>query len=126
MPTEVLVVEDDEMVADVVRISLALEGYEVTHVTNAPAALTMIAESPPDLILLDVMLPEVDGWDVLKQVRSQPQAVAIPIVILTARTLPADEARGYELGAAAYLTKPFAPDELVAKVREVLQGRRTN
>ena len=117
-----LVVEDDEMVADVVRISLALEGYEVTHVTNADAALAMIEQTPPDLILLDIMLPEIDGWEVLKQVRSHPDAGDIPIIVLTARSAPTDQDRGLSLGASAYVTKPFAPDELVATVREVLQN----
>ncbi|MPZ73097.1 MAG: response regulator [Nitriliruptorales bacterium] len=121
VPSTVLVVEDDEMVADVIRISLTAEGYDVAHVTNTAAALSTIQASPPDLVLLDIMLPEVEGWEVLTQVRSQPHTAHIPVVIMTARTMPADEVRGYNLGASAFMRKPFTPDELLAQVDGVLQ-----
>ena len=120
MDPTVLVVEDDEMIADVVRLSLKPLHIDVVHVANGKAALATIAADPPDVILLDITLPEVDGWEVLSRVRDQPETSEIPVIVMTGRTMPADQVRAYNLGASAYLNKPFYPGELVEKVREAL------
>ena len=117
----VLVVEDDEMVADVVRINLSAHGFEVVHAPNGAAGLAAIAQQRPDLVLLDVMMPEVDGWTMLTRLRETADTASLPVVMLTAKTMPADQVRGYNLGANGYLTKPFSSADLLSKVQEVLR-----
>src|SRR5687767_12895828 len=97
---QVLVVEDDEMIADVVRITLSLEGYNVTHVTDGAAALSTMAMSRPDIVILDLMLPDIGGWEVLSQMRADPLTADTPVIVMTAKTMPADEIRSYNLGAS--------------------------
>ena len=122
MSQTVLVVDDDEMVAEVVRVNLAADGFEVLHAPNGEAALAAVAEHRPDLVVLDVLMPEMDGWTVLSRLRDDPQSAALPVIMLTAKTMPADQVRGYNLGADGYVTKPFSADELMAKVHEILSG----
>jgi DNA-binding response OmpR family regulator len=116
----VLVVEDDEMVAEVVRINLEADGYTVLHAPNGAAALAAIAERRPDVVVLDVMMPEIDGWTVLERLRDDPTTANLPVIMLSAKAMPADQVRGYNLGANGYVPKPFAAPDLVDKVREVL------
>lgn len=123
MGHRVLVVEDDEMVAEVVRVNLEAEGLTVVHVTNGPAGLNEIARERPDLVLLDVMIPEMDGWAVLSKLRGQADTEKLPVVMLTAKSMPADQVRGYQLGASGYITKPFSVSELLEKVRHALEDR---
>ena len=120
MTQRILVVEDDEMVAEVVRVNLEAEGYEVTHALNGAAGLAAVSQQMPDLVVLDVMMPEVDGWTVLTRLRDDMATRHLPIVMLSAKAMPADQVRGYNLGANAYLTKPFSATELIEKVRQVL------
>ena len=126
MAITVLVVEDDEMVADVVRINLESEGFTVVHAPNGAAGLAAIAQDPPDLVLLDVMMPEVDGWTVLTRLRDEPATAKLPVIMLTAKAMPADQVRGYNLGANGYLPKPFAAPDLIEKVRHVLSDAATS
>ena len=121
MAVTVLVVEDDEMIAQVVRINLESEGFAVVHAPNGAAGLATIAQQRPDLVLLDVMMPEVDGWTVLTRLREDPATASLPVIMLTAKAMPADQVRGYNLGANGYLPKPFAAQDLIEKVRDVLQ-----
>ena len=116
----VLVVEDDEMVAEVVRINLEAKGYEVSHAPNGAAGLAAISQKGPDLVVLDVMMPEVDGWTVLTRLRDDPATRHLPVIMLSAKAMPADQVRGYNLGANAYLPKPFSATELREKVAQVL------
>ena len=116
----VLVVDDEPMVREVVVAYLEREGYRVDEASTGSAALKHIEESPPDLVVLDVMLPEVDGFSVLTELRKTGD---IPVILLTARTEEPDRVLGLELGADDYVVKPFSPSELVARVRSVL--RRT-
>ena len=125
MAATVLIVEDDEMVADVVRINLESEGFEVTHAPNGAAALAAIEQSQPDLVLLDVMIPEIDGWGVLTRLREDQATARLPVIMLTAKAMPADQVRGYNLGANGYLPKPFSSTDLIEKVRQVLQDTAT-
>lgn len=121
MGTIVLVVEDDEMVADVIRVNLEAEGFEVVHALNGAAGLAAVAQHHPDLVVLDVMMPEIDGWTVLTRLRDDPMTKDLPVIMLSARVMPADQVRGYNLGANAYVPKPFTSDELMEKVRHVLE-----
>ena len=120
MTHKILVVEDDEMVAEVVRVNLEADGYEVAHAANGAAGLAAVVQQVPDLIVLDVMMPEVDGWTVLTRLRDDAATRHLPIIMLSAKAMPADQVRGYNLGATAYLTKPFSATELSEKVRQVL------
>ena len=118
---QVVIVEDDEMIADVVRITLSLEGYNVTHVSDGAAALSTITMSPPDIVILDLMLPHIDGWEVLNQMRANPATADIPVIVMTAKAMPADEIRSYNLGASAYIRKPFLPQEMIDKVEQLVR-----
>jgi two-component system response regulator MtrA len=114
----VLIVEDDPHVAEAVTLVLERAGFEVASVADGSTALEMAARRPPDLVVLDLMLPGLDGFTVCKELR---QRSTVPIVMLTARADTADVVTGLELGADDYLTKPFEPAELAARIRAVLR-----
>ena len=115
---QILVVDDEPMVREVVVAYLEREGFRVDEASTGSAALKHIEESPPDLVVLDVMLPEVDGFSVLTELRRSGD---IPVILLTARTEETERVLGLELGADDYVVKPFSPRELVARVRSVLR-----
>jgi two-component system, OmpR family, alkaline phosphatase synthesis response regulator PhoP len=123
MPTRILVVEDDQDIAELVARYLEKAGFAPEVLSSGRDALTAIAAQAPDLIVLDLMLPQVDGLDVCRAVRGREATAAIPIIMLTARAEESDRIVGLELGADDYLAKPFSPNELVARVRALL--RRT-
>jgi len=116
-PSRVLVVEDDPTVAEVVARYLAREGYRVERLTDGAAALDRVLDDPPDLVVLDRMLPGLDGLEVLRRLR---ETSAVPVVVLTAKGESPDRIAGLEAGADDYLGKPFSPRELMARVRTVL------
>ncbi len=116
----VLVVDDEAMVREVVCTYLDREGFTTVEAIDGAAALAAVAEREPDLIVLDVMLPKLDGYSVLSELRKHTQ---VPVILLTARADEVDRVLGLELGADDYVVKPFSPRELVARVRSVL--RRT-
>jgi two-component system OmpR family response regulator len=122
----VLLVEDEEHLAKGIRYNLLAEGYRVTAVGDGPAALRMFQEDPQgiDLLILDLMLPGMSGYAVCETIRAQDRD--LPILILSARTLPEDRTRGFNLGANQYLTKPFELDEFLSRVKNLLtyQNRR--
>lgn len=118
--TRIVIVEDETDIASVVQDYLRHAGYETTHFTDGQSALESIVATPPDLTLLDIMLPRLDGIEVLRRAREH---TAHPIIMLTARIEEVDRLLGLELGADDYVCKPFSPRELVARVRAVL--RRT-
>lgn len=113
----ILVVEDEALVADVVRRYLALAGYEVTIRPDGPSALARMAQLRPHLVLLDLSLPGMDGMDVFRQLRARYET---PVIMLTARAGEAERVAGLDAGADDYVTKPFFPRELVARVRRAL------
>ncbi|SCG38270.1 response regulator transcription factor [Micromonospora inositola] len=119
MAQRVLVVDDDRTVSDVVCRYLEHAGYQVDHVGDGAAALAAVARQPPHLVVLDLMLPVLDGLEVCRRLRERPDGV--PIVMLTARGDEADRILGLQLGADDYLSKPFSPRELVLRVRSVLR-----
>jgi DNA-binding response OmpR family regulator len=121
MPTRILIVEDDPDIADLVAHYLDKAGFMTEHVTSGRDALTAIAAKPPELLVLDLMLPQVDGLEICRIVRSDKKTAAVPIIMLTARAEESERIVGLELGADDYLAKPFSPNELVARVRALLR-----
>jgi diguanylate cyclase (GGDEF)-like protein len=119
----ILVVDDDRDIARFVELNLSLEGFEVEVAHDGQHALELAAANPPDLILLDVMMPGVDGVEVVRRLRAQSSTASIPVVMLTAKSLSADKVVGLTAGADDYIVKPFDTLELVARVRTTL--RRT-
>ena len=123
----ILVVDDERTIREVVRRYLELEGFAVTEAETGPQALSILQSQPPDLVVLDIMLPGVDGFSITRRLRHpsefNPLRIEgeIPIVLLTARTNEVDRVAGLELGADDYVTKPFSPRELVARVKAVLR-----
>lgn len=116
-----LVVEDEEDILELLRYNLAKEGYRVTGALSGEEALRAARSSPPDLIVLDLMLPGMDGLTVCRELKQDARTREVPIIILTAKGEEADIVAGLELGADDYVTKPFASDELVARVRARLR-----
>lgn len=115
---KILLVDDDPRLRELVRIALERGGYEVVTAADGTRALTHAARELPDLIVLDVGLPEIDGFEVCRRIRARSQ---VPILFLTARDDEIDRILGLELGADDYVTKPFSPRELVARVRAILK-----
>ena len=122
--TRVLVAEDERDVAELIRYTLAREGFEVVVATNGADALRQARESRPDLMLLDLMLPQVNGWELCRRLKQDPATRALPVIMLTARAEEGDKVLGFELGADDYVTKPFSTRELVARVRAVVRRSR--
>lgn len=118
MQKRILIVEDDRTLARVIRDNLVLEGFSVHAVVDPAAALTYVRSTVPDLILLDLMLPGGDGFELCRALRHRTK---VPIVILSARGQKADKLRGLDLGADDYITKPFDLEELLARIRAVLR-----
>lgn len=119
----ILVVEDEEDILELVRYNLAREGYQVSLAGSGEQALRTVREALPHLIVLDLMLPELDGLEVCKRVKQDPRTAHIPVVMLTAKGEESDVVTGLELGADDYVTKPFSPKVLVARIRAVLRRR---
>jgi DNA-binding response OmpR family regulator len=115
----VLAVEDEPDVANLVRYHLEKSGYDVRLATSGPDAIRQAREGRPGLILLDLMLPGLNGWEVCRRLKATPETRHIPVIMLTARSDEGDKILGFELGADDYVTKPFSPRELLARVRAV-------
>jgi DNA-binding response OmpR family regulator len=118
----VFVVEDDEDIARLISHNLQAAGFEVQSFVSGASVLTEAVREMPALFLLDVMLPGTDGFELCRHIRQTPALSAIPIIFLTAKTGEADRVKGLELGGDDYITKPFSPRELVARIRSVLRG----
>ena len=121
MTRRILVVDDDREIVRLLRAYLEQSGYEVLAAHDGEAALHMLRREHPDLVLLDLMLPERDGLEVTRVVRTDASLAAMPIIMLTARVEDQDKIVGLELGADDYVTKPFNPGEVVARIRAVLR-----
>ena len=121
MKDRILVVDDDPDILQFVEMNLDMEGFDALTAGSGRVALELARERPPDLILLDVMMPEMDGLTVLRRLRSSPATSSIPVVLLTAKALAEDRVRGLDLGADDYITKPFDVEELMARVKAVLR-----
>jgi twitching motility two-component system response regulator PilG len=117
---KILVVEDEESLLKLESILLTSKGYEVRGVPNGQAALDAIAEERPDLVLLDIMLPEIDGFEVCRRIKSDPATRDIPVVMLTAKKTRDDMARGEKVGADWYITKPFKSAMVIETIQRFL------
>ncbi|MGH9792222.1 MAG: response regulator [Candidatus Acidiferrales bacterium] len=119
----VLIIEDDRDIVELVRYNLEQEGFQVAAISDGSSGLAQIRRSPPDLLILDLMLPKLSGLEICKAVRREQSLNRLPILMLTARGDESDRVVGLELGADDYVTKPFSPRELVARIKALL--RRT-
>jgi DNA-binding response OmpR family regulator len=114
------VADDDPVILRLLQVNFGLEGFEVQTATRGEEALDRARELSPDVILLDVMMPGLDGWEVCRLLKQEQQFADTPVVFLSARAQDEDRKRGYGLGVAAYVTKPFDPGRLVELVRRLL------
>jgi len=122
-----LLIDDDQRLADLMREYLSRSGYAVECALEGGTGLTAVKSGKSDLVILDLMLPDMDGLDVCRKIRALPDATAdVPVLILTAKSDPMDRIIGLELGADDYLSKPFEPRELLARVRTILRRQRSN
>jgi DNA-binding response OmpR family regulator len=123
MATRILTVEDDERIRTALRLALEDEGWEVDEVASGEEALVAFGRTPADVVLVDIMLPGIDGFDICRAIRKSSD---VPIVMITARSDTHDVVAGLEAGADDYLTKPFAPKELSARIRALLRRARAS
>lgn len=123
MQKKILIVEDEESLLKLESILLTTKGYLVQGVTSGLAALEAIDEEMPDLVLLDVMLPKMDGFEVCSRVKQNPATKHIPVILLTAKKTPEDISRGHEVGADEYVTKPFKSAMVMETIANLLKGR---
>jgi CheY-like chemotaxis protein len=116
----ILVVDDDPSVRRLLSVQLGLAGYEVHIAENGPAALLAIGRDAPDLVVLDVMMPDLDGWQVLRALRAEPRYQFLPVLMLTAKVQPTDVQLSYDLGASAVIGKPYDGERLTQMVETLL------
>jgi two-component system phosphate regulon response regulator PhoB len=121
MTMRILVVDDEPDLVELVRFNLKEAGYEIDSARSGREALALLRRRPPDLLILDLMLPDVSGTEICRQVRSDPRLAGVPVLMLTAKSEEVDRIVGFELGADDYVTKPFSPRELVLRVRALLR-----
>ena len=120
----ILVVDDETDICDLICYNLAREGYRVVQEHDGEAGLARVFKSAPDLLILDLLLPKMSGLEVLAAIRSEPRTRSLPVLVLTARGTEMDKLVGFERGADDYLTKPFSPKELAARVQAILRRTR--
>lgn len=124
MTAQLLLVDDEPGLREAVQAYLEDSGFAVEVASNGREGLAMAQQKLPDLVITDIMMPQVDGYEFLKQLREEPQFSAVPVVFLTARGMTSDRIQGYQAGCDAYLSKPFDPDELVAIVTNLLDKQQ--
>jgi DNA-binding response OmpR family regulator len=122
MPTTVLVVEDDPVIIDLLSLTLELEGWTALRAKDAVSAFEIARADRPDIVVSDVMMPGRSGLDLIADLRADEATAAIPVILLSARALAAEVAEGYSAGAVDYVTKPFDPDDLVARIGKALES----
>jgi two-component system, cell cycle response regulator DivK len=123
MMKHILVVEDQEDNRQILRDLLTNAGYEMTEAVNGEEALAEVAKQRPDLILMDIQLPVMDGYEATRRIRTNPDLKSVPIIAVTSYALAGDETKALDAGCDAYVTKPFSPRQLLAKIREYLPDR---
>ena len=124
MKKKILVVDDEKDILELVSIILSEGDIIVYKAEDGRSALEIAKEKKPDLILLDIMMPEIDGWEVLKMLKKEKETKDIPVAMLTCKTEVRDKVLGIQEGAVDYITKPFAPDDLMSRVKEILGEER--
>ena len=120
MPTKILIADDEEHLGYLVKFKLEKEGFDVIWKKNGRQALEAVREERPDLVILDVMMPGLTGFEVLEAIKADPELKDTPVIMLTASGQEADTVKGIDMGAADYIVKPFRPAELVARIRRCL------
>ncbi len=124
MAVHIYIVEDDKNIREIEMFALKNSGYAVEEFENAKSFFSRSAEKVPDLVLLDIMLPDMDGLEIVKKLRSRPDTVRVPIILVTAKTTELDKVKGLDIGAEDYLTKPFGVMELISRVKALLRRSR--
>ena len=124
MAVHIYIVEDDKNIREIEMFALKNSGYAVEEFENAKSFFSKTAEKVPDLVLLDIMLQDMDGLEIVKKLRSRPDTVRIPIILVTAKTTELDKVKGLDIGADDYLTKPFGVMELISRVKALLRRSR--
>jgi len=122
MPLKILVCDDERNIVRLIQVSLERAGYIVVTAYDGKEGLEKVRSEKPDLLVLDVMMPYMDGFEVLKSLRREPETESLPVIMLTAKTQDKDVFEGYHYGADMYLTKPFNPMELVTFVKRIAQS----
>ena len=125
MAKTVLAVDDEKHIVRLVQVNLQRGGYDVVTASDGKQALDMIEANPPDMVISDVMMPQMDGFELLKRLKQNPVTRELPIIMLTAKAMDSDVYEGWRAGADVYLTKPFNPQELLMWVRRIFEGRET-
>ena len=120
MPHRILVVDDEMYIVNILDFSLESEGFEVLSAANGEEALRVAMETVPDLVILDVMMPKIDGFEVCRALKAKDETKKVPIILLTAKDRDADRKKGEEVGCDAYITKPFSPARLMERIRALL------
>jgi DNA-binding response OmpR family regulator len=123
MAERILIVDDDPLLCSLLHMALQREGYDAHEVYSGDGALTFLEQQPADLILLDVMMADFNGFEVLRRLRADPELAKVPVIFLTARVDAISQRTGMDIGAVEYLTKPITPEVLTARVRSVLDSR---
>ena len=126
MKEKILVVDDEKDILELIEFNLSSNGYKVTTTTSGEEALELIKKNEFDLVVLDIMLPGIDGLDICKIIKADKQKSHIPIIMVTAKTEEVDRVTGFEIGADHYVTKPFSPRELLAIVKSVIRRKALN
>lgn len=124
MAVHIYIVEDDKNIREIEMFALKNSGYVVEEFENAKSFFSRFVEKVPDLVLLDIMLPDMDGLEIVKKLRSRPDTVRVPIILVTAKTTELDKVKGLDIGADDYLTKPFGVMELISRVKALLRRSR--
>jgi DNA-binding response OmpR family regulator len=116
----ILVADDDSLVLEVLKSRLGREGYRIHAAADGEAALDLAARARPDLVILDAMMPVHDGFTVLRELKANAALARIPVIMLSARRQDADKSTAFELGAVDYIVKPFSPDDLILRIRQLV------
>ena len=117
---KILVVDDEIYIVHILDFSLGMEGYEVVTALDGEQALERVASEKPDLIVLDIMMPKLDGYEVCRAVKSNPATKNVPVILLSAKGRNVDQKLGFDVGADDYITKPFSPRKLVERINQLL------
>ncbi|MFO7916129.1 MAG: response regulator [Candidatus Krumholzibacteriales bacterium] len=121
---KVLVVDDEVNITQIMEFSIGAEGYEVVTAANGEEAISKARKEQPNLIILDIMMPKVDGYEVCRVLKRDPLTKRIPVILLTAKGRGIDKRLGYEVGASDYVVKPFSPSQLIEKVNSYLYSKK--
>ena len=121
---KILVVDDEVYILHILDFILGAENYDVITATNGEQALQKVREEKPDLVILDIMMPKLDGYETCRLIKKDPATKMIPVILLTAKGREVDQKLGHEVGASDYMTKPFSPTKLIERVQAILGVRR--